>query len=393
MTTKRPTEAFRSERLFEDGIGYVIVARFKGNSDAEVGCFLLDVWCLGVKDAFFDRWSAGEYEPHLARVFGEHAKQALEPCCARKLVEQAVAYASQLGFGPHRDYKAACRVFGGISTADCSETFEFGKDGKPFFISGPNESGDRARRIVHMLHAKCGAGNYNYLAATDEVGEPFPQQSRVLSREEINVTKEADYIIDRAQAREGRIVTLGGLVLFSTDTGDAWMLDPGDGLALCLARGGERQRFSIDEDGDRYCIAWTSRYRIEGNAFHVVTEGRDARTIHGYPTEPILSASASGTPRGPRPKPGFAPISVADYVKLHLESNPDEDPVELTEALRSAVAAAKQGERCSCGNPIWAVGSAQAGHGCFPCITGEPYPESDYEIDEVCHLHENAKPL
>jgi len=47
------------------------------------------------------------------------------------------------------------------------------------------------------------------------------------------------------------------------------------------------------------------------------------------------------------------------------------------------VADARQGARCYCGAPIWAIGSAVVGNACFPCITGEADPSSDYEIDEV----------
>jgi hypothetical protein len=37
---------------------------------------------------------------------------------------------------------------------------------------------------------------------------------------------EARYIQRRAAERHGRVVTVGQLVLFSTETGDAWLLDP-----------------------------------------------------------------------------------------------------------------------------------------------------------------------
>lgn len=79
----------------------------------------------------------------------------------------------------------------------------------------------------------------------------------------------------------------------------------------------------------------------------------------------------------------FAPISIDQYVKLHVESNPDEDPVELRARLRSCVAAVLSGARCRCGEPIWVIGSVFAGHACFTCITGEGTPSEDYEIDEV----------
>jgi len=66
-------------------------------------------------------------------------------------------------------------------------------------------------------------------------------------REQISITGEANHIIGRARNHDARVVTLGPLVFFSTETGDAWMLDPKDSLAICLVQGGEAQPFTITE--------------------------------------------------------------------------------------------------------------------------------------------------
>jgi hypothetical protein len=81
---------------------------------------------------------------------------------------------------------------------------------------------------------------------------------------------------------------------------------------------------------------------------------------------------------------GFVPIQVAEYVKLHLRSNPGENAADVTERLLFALGAYKAGRRCYCGAPIWVIGSAQTGLMCFTCITGEAYPSEDYEIAEAC---------
>ena len=73
------------------------------------------------------------------------------------------------------------------------------------------------------------------------------RKQRLLSREEVSINREADYIIKKAQVYDSRVVRLGELVFFSTQTGDAWVLDLADNLALCLARDGELQNFSILE--------------------------------------------------------------------------------------------------------------------------------------------------
>jgi hypothetical protein len=83
---------------------------------------------------------------------------------------------------------------------------------------------------------------------------------------------------------------------------------------------------------------------------------------------------------------GFVPIPFDRYVDLHVRSNPSVDRAEFARRLRQAVDARKAGARCACGALIWAIGSAEAGAACFTCITGEAWPESDYEIDEALSL-------
>jgi hypothetical protein len=79
----------------------------------------------------------------------------------------------------------------------------------------------------------------------------------------------------------------------------------------------------------------------------------------------------------------FVPIGIEQYIQQHVRSNPDEKPDALRTRLRECVTAVLRGERCQCGEAIWAIGSAVAGHACFTCITGEAAPSGDYEIDEV----------
>ena len=62
---------------------------------------------------------------------------------------------------------------------------------------------------------------------------------RKIDAQEFHLADEIGYIQRRAAEHEGRFVTVGSLALFSTDTGDAWLLDPGDHLAVRLARDGE----------------------------------------------------------------------------------------------------------------------------------------------------------
>src|SRR6516162_1356566 len=81
--------------------------------------------------------------------------------------------------------------------------------------------------------------------------------------------------IQRCSARhDGRIVTVGQLILFSTQTGDAWLLDREVGLAAPLTRDGDPEPVHIEETDANFTIEWKGHYRIEGDAFIYVDRKR-----------------------------------------------------------------------------------------------------------------------
>jgi len=99
---------------------------------------------------------------------------------------------------------------------------------------------------------------------------------------------EVRYIQRRAADHDSRILTIGQLVLFSTETGDAWLLDPADQLAARLARDGQSEPIHIEETDTTFAIGWKGRYRIDGPAF-VYSDHDTGRvaTIIGYPTDKL----------------------------------------------------------------------------------------------------------
>ena len=78
---------------------------------------------------------------------------------------------------------------------------------------------------------------------------------------------EVRYVQRCAAKHDGRIITVGQLILFSTQTGDAWLLDPTDRLAARVARDGEPEPVHIEETDVAFAIDWKGHYRIEGAAF------------------------------------------------------------------------------------------------------------------------------
>lgn len=173
-------EAFWPADLFTQGIGWVILARFTPDGRrVEVGVFLVDVFCLGVKLAVYEAVEPADYQRRIRNHYLESFPMvAVEPGCARKLLEQAVGYASRLGFPPHRDYEKASRKFNALPTAQCSQEFTFGYCGKPFYRRGPRETEAQARRIIQHLERRCGPGNFDYLVMlgeADDINRAFGQ--------------------------------------------------------------------------------------------------------------------------------------------------------------------------------------------------------------------------
>src|SRR6202162_3243430 len=111
---------------------------------------------------------------------------------------------------------------------------------------------------------------------------------RMVDRKNFRLADEVRYILGRAAEHDGRVITIGQIILFSTETGDAWLLDPADQLAAQLARDGDPEPIHIEENDTTFAIGWKGRYRIEGPAFiYVDHDTGQVSTILGYPTHQL----------------------------------------------------------------------------------------------------------
>jgi hypothetical protein len=111
---------------------------------------------------------------------------------------------------------------------------------------------------------------------------------RHIEGKDFQLADEIRYIQRRAAEHDGRFVTVGSLALFSTDTGDAWLLDPEDHLAARLARNGDPEEVYFEETDTRFAIGWKGKYRIDGDAFvYIDNDSGRVLTILGYPIRRI----------------------------------------------------------------------------------------------------------
>jgi hypothetical protein len=143
----------------ESGLAGVLVAREHGSSVSACG-YLVDLWCLGVKDCSgpktMDRRKLPDFVSSFFNAFGQPPVAApLE--LARQVVFGAVDYARGMGFEPHPDFAKCAGHLGDWSGAS---DITFGRDGMPMYIQGPH---DDTFAIMATLRKSVGDGNFHYL--------------------------------------------------------------------------------------------------------------------------------------------------------------------------------------------------------------------------------------
>jgi hypothetical protein len=144
------------------GIACVAVARRHLPHRVSVCGYLVDTYCLGVKNALGpevmnERDLAGFLRDYFAAFEDVGGSLAVPLELARHLVWGAINHARGLGFEPAPDFAAAADHLG---RWDETSAITFGRDGTPFYIAGPY---DNPRAVVRTLDRACGEGNYHYL--------------------------------------------------------------------------------------------------------------------------------------------------------------------------------------------------------------------------------------
>lgn len=152
-----------SEELFEIGQGYVILTRKAADGRMAAVVFLLDTYCVGVKDVILHMGEASKIEHFLEAVGDVQPMAAIEPPRARKLLRDLVAWSRSIGLDPHPDYAAAEPLFGDVPADASDESFSFGEDGRPVLIPSPTDTPARARKWIEALIRTVGDDGFEYV--------------------------------------------------------------------------------------------------------------------------------------------------------------------------------------------------------------------------------------
>ncbi|MDX2230068.1 MAG: hypothetical protein NW220_10545 [Leptolyngbyaceae cyanobacterium bins.349] len=154
-----------NEDVNSPGFAIVTVARKAGFNRVEVCTYLVDVWCLGVKDVSGMRTvDPTTYRDFVDFAYKEFAEGTAEISLemAQAIVLGGIEYAAKLGLQPHRDFAA---VRSHLGTWSGEPKLNFGKNGKPFYMSGPY---DDSMKILKTLRETVGEGNFEFIVGVEE---------------------------------------------------------------------------------------------------------------------------------------------------------------------------------------------------------------------------------
>jgi hypothetical protein len=143
-----------------DGLAIVAVARREPRGALRVCQYLLDVYCLGVKNTTGPLViPTDELDGLLVDFYRSFRGYLPVPSdLAHQLVWGAFAYAETLGFAPpaHSDWR---KTRGHLDERPNSIGIEFGRDGKPFYVNGPHDNTDH---VLSTLRRTVGDDGFHY---------------------------------------------------------------------------------------------------------------------------------------------------------------------------------------------------------------------------------------
>lgn len=154
----------------EPGLVQIVIARKQPDGDVCFGVYLVDKYCLGLKNTFARTgYSQIRYENEMSEgIFQHDTPEKCSPELAHQMIYESIDYAAQFGFEPEKDFASSQYLLAPRGELEEPYKLTFGKDGKPFYIAGPR---DNATRIMRQLEKTAGPGNFHYVMPVGDISD------------------------------------------------------------------------------------------------------------------------------------------------------------------------------------------------------------------------------
>ena len=160
-----PVEAcYISKDIENVGEGTVIVVRRHPNEKFTLAIFLLDIFCLGVKDTFYRlRLDEFEYEEFFDKYTSMEVKE-ITYNEAHNWIYGAIAFAEEAGIAPHKDFNVTQYMLEEDTEDIPLIEYNYGKDGRHFLVA---MSQLELSRYIPILKKNLG-DDFDYVLQDDE---------------------------------------------------------------------------------------------------------------------------------------------------------------------------------------------------------------------------------
>ena len=151
----------------QKGMCNIFILREKPDYQFIMGAYLVDLWCLGLKDTFYNIDISYE---EIADRLNNHPSEKFVPIdihLAHSVIYGGIDYANNFGFAPHQYLKYTRYILEPREEIEFDDSIEFGQDGKPHFFAGPYDSQLKIDRIIMQLQERLGKGNFHFTCPVD----------------------------------------------------------------------------------------------------------------------------------------------------------------------------------------------------------------------------------
>lgn len=169
----------------EEGLASILVTRKHINGNLTSAFFLVDLFCVGVKDSFYH---FNEEESFLEEILDHHRDigMDLQECdylLAHNIIYSAVDFAGQYGIKPVKEFEISEKVLAEDDDSIELMEIECGKNGRPYLILNPADP--NSRYYFSQLRTHAGSGNFDVELIDDEYDDDEEEDTNYDESEEL----------------------------------------------------------------------------------------------------------------------------------------------------------------------------------------------------------------
>ena len=131
-------ECVINESWKKNGLANIMVSRMQPNNRMVFGFYLVDVFCLGLKNTFCNAdFTESKYRSIKEKIYRESSPINCSRSSSHTIIYGGIEFATTLGFKPHKDFSLSKYILDEKGSFEKDESIEFGENGTPMYVQGP----------------------------------------------------------------------------------------------------------------------------------------------------------------------------------------------------------------------------------------------------------------